>query len=117
MRVLFALALCLAAGGARADAPDLKTYTCATYMRFVMSNMSADSDPRAKTAVGFQMAWIYGYVSGAHQATLMDAERFRQVMHDLGNRCQLHPDALVLAQAEEAWAHPAPLASPVPPAR
>jgi len=114
MRVLLALALGLAACGARADVPDLKTYTCEAYLRFVMSNMTAESDARAKTAVGFQMAWIYGYVSGAHQATLMDAERFRQVMHDLGNRCQAHPDALVLAQAEEAWAHPAPPASPVP---
>jgi hypothetical protein len=106
MKYLAALVLGLAACAARAEAPDLKTYTCGAYLHFVVSNMGGD-DAKAKASVSVQMAWIYGYLAGLHEATRLDAPRFSAVMRELGKRCEAHPEALVLAQAQEAWEHPA----------
>jgi hypothetical protein len=105
MKYVAGLVLALAAVAARADAPDLKTYTCKAYLDFTMKNMSG-GDVRAQQAVGLQMAWLVGYLSGEHRTTLMDAERLRQVIHDVNGKCQARPSALLLTAAEEAWAAP-----------
>jgi hypothetical protein len=113
MKYLAALVLTLAAMAARADSPDMKTYTCGAYLKFVVAGMSGKDD-QAKTAVGIQMAWIFGYLSGLHESTVMDAKRFRLVMHELGSRCQAKPGELVATAAEAAWNSVGPEAASAP---
>jgi hypothetical protein len=93
---------CVAFGSSRAASVDFRTYTCGAYLAFIDASME-ERDGLTKTTAAVQMSWIYGYISGEHGSSVMDAQGFSRFMSSLGTKCKAKPDLRLIDAAEESW--------------